>query len=93
MYTHGPEGSFQPPDPLTPYDITTLRKKTALVRSSAELRRYTHDIVTFLRLNRAVAGGVSAVASRQLSLLSRYVRATTCLTFKGYGFYREKSHH
>ena len=58
-------------DSLKPGDITALQREVALVRSSAEMRRYTHDVVTFLRMHRAVAGGVSAVASRQLTLLSR----------------------
>lgn len=43
------------------------------MRTSAEMQRYTHDIVTFLRLNRACGGGVSAMATRQLGLLSRFV--------------------
>lgn len=56
---------------MTQARIHELQREASLVRTSAEIRRYTHDIVTFLRMNRAVAGGVSAIASRQLVLLTR----------------------
>lgn len=37
------------------------------VTTSAEVARYIQDIVVFLRLSRAVAGGVSAKASSKFS--------------------------
>lgn len=50
-----------------------LQKSTGLVRATPEMRRYIHNILTFMRLNRAVGGGVSALSSRHLTLLTRQV--------------------
>ncbi|KAJ5431105.1 hypothetical protein N7445_008837 [Penicillium cf. griseofulvum] len=44
-----------------------LRETSASVSTSAEVVRYIQDIVVFLRLSRAVAGGVSANANIQFS--------------------------
>jgi hypothetical protein len=44
-----------------------LREASASVSTSAEVVRYIQDIVVFLRLSRAVAGGVSANANIQFS--------------------------
>ena len=43
------------------------------VRMSAEIRAYMHNVIVFLRLHRAVGSGVSALASRHLDALARYV--------------------
>ena len=51
------------------------------MRVSAELKRYTHDIVTFLRLNRACGGGVSAISTRHLGFLSRVLAVLNGLTY------------
>ena len=56
-----------------------LRKSTGLVRTTSEMRRYIHNIPTFMRLNRAVSGGISALSSRHLTLLCRYVSLLTSL--------------
>jgi len=53
--------------------VSNLQAHAVKVRSSAEVRRYIHDIVTFLRMHRGVAGGVSALAARNLPILARYV--------------------
>jgi hypothetical protein len=47
--------------------IEQLQEASTTVSTSAEVVRYTQDIVVFLRLSRAVAGGVSAKANIQLS--------------------------
>ena len=39
---------------------------------SIELKRYQQDIISFLRVHRAVAGGVSAASSKHLDQLSKY---------------------
>lgn len=46
--------------------IDLLREASELVTTSAEVARYVQDIVVFLRLSRAVAGGISAKANNQL---------------------------
>lgn len=53
--------------------IDTLRVSSETVTTSAEVVRYIQDIVIFLRLSRAVAGGVSAKANFQFAQLARYV--------------------
>ncbi|KAJ5120323.1 uncharacterized protein N7515_009711 [Penicillium bovifimosum] len=47
--------------------LESLRERSALVSTSAEVVRYIQDIVVFLRLSRAVARGVSAKANIQFS--------------------------
>jgi hypothetical protein len=44
-----------------------LSEASDTVSTSAEVVRYIQDIVVFLRLSRAVAGGVSAKASNHFS--------------------------
>ncbi|KAI9715298.1 MAG: hypothetical protein M1828_000898 [Chrysothrix sp. TS-e1954] len=56
---------------ITPETILTLRTHTSLTRTTAEIRRYTHNIPTFLRLHRFVSGGVSALSTRGLGHLSK----------------------
>jgi len=54
------------------YDtIITLQALASKIHSTPEIRRYIHNIVTFLRLHRGVAGGVSALSSRHLVLLAQ----------------------
>ncbi len=60
---------------VTETDLTRLRTLTTHTLTTAEVRRYIHNIPTFLRLHRAVAGGVSANSSRHLTLLSRVLAA------------------
>lgn len=65
--THSPQST------ISPAQIANLQAHASKIRSSAEIRRYIHNIVTFLRLHRGVAGGVSALAARNLPILARYV--------------------
>ncbi|KAF1970649.1 hypothetical protein BU23DRAFT_581979 [Bimuria novae-zelandiae CBS 107.79] len=51
-------------------DLAELSDLVAKVRISTEVRAYLHNIVVFMRLHRAVGGGISAMATRHFSLLS-----------------------
>ncbi|CAG8414164.1 unnamed protein product [Penicillium salamii] len=48
-------------------DMDQLRESSLSVSTSAEIARYIQDIVVFLRLSRAVSGGVSAKANIEFS--------------------------
>ncbi|KAJ5757524.1 uncharacterized protein N7511_006218 [Penicillium nucicola] len=52
---------------ITQNVIEQLREASATVSTSAEVVRYIQDIVVFLRLSRAVAGGISAKANIQFT--------------------------
>ncbi|KAF2083986.1 hypothetical protein K490DRAFT_69249 [Saccharata proteae CBS 121410] len=52
-------------------DIDELIKLVSEVRMSSEVRAYLHNIVVFLRLHRAVAGGISAFATRHFVTLAK----------------------
>ncbi|KAF2196957.1 hypothetical protein GQ43DRAFT_425567 [Delitschia confertaspora ATCC 74209] len=52
-------------------DINTLTAQAGEVRMSSEVRAYLHNIVVFMRLHRAVAGGISPLATRHLTILSQ----------------------
>jgi hypothetical protein len=43
------------------------------VKISSEVRAYLHNIIVFMRLHRAVAGGISAMATRHFNTLAQYV--------------------
>jgi len=47
-------------------EIEDLRVGMKQVKMSAEVSAYLHNILIFMRLNRYVAGGISALATRQL---------------------------
>ncbi|KAK9493550.1 hypothetical protein V1508DRAFT_88503 [Lipomyces doorenjongii] len=73
-------GKWSPPILLPPMtlqclfsvkDIDTLSSIGNSVCISADIRRYMHDIMVFLRMHRAIRGGVSARASRDFELLIR----------------------
>ncbi|KAJ5152176.1 hypothetical protein N7492_010471 [Penicillium capsulatum] len=51
--------------------LDKLREASDRVATSAEVVRYIQDIVVFLRLSRAVAGGVSAKANNQFNRLAK----------------------
>lgn len=53
--------------------IDSLREASEMVTTSAEVVRYIQDIVVFLRLSRAVAGGISAKANKQFARFAQYV--------------------
>lgn len=66
-FTH----SFTHPNPpITDAHLIYLTNLLPSVRPSAAIQRHIHDIPTFLRLHRHVAGGVSAVATRHLNLVA-----------------------
>jgi MoxR-like ATPase len=48
---------------------------------STEIRRYIHDVLTFLRVHRAVASGVSPRASKHFELLVRCLAPLHGLNF------------
>lgn len=50
-----------------------LREASESVTTSAEVARYIQDIVVFLRLSRAVGGGISAKANFQLARFAKSV--------------------
>ena len=52
-------------------DLSTLSRLAQSVAIKAEVRRYLQDIVVFLRMHRAVDGGVTARASRDFEQLAR----------------------
>ncbi|KAK9479966.1 hypothetical protein V1514DRAFT_350877 [Lipomyces japonicus] len=63
--------------PLSPYsfqclvsvkDIESISSIANNVIISAEIRRYMHDVIVHLRLHRAVGGGISARASKDMEL-------------------------
>ncbi|KAF2468876.1 uncharacterized protein BDR25DRAFT_53793 [Lindgomyces ingoldianus] len=51
-------------------EIGKLTALTAEVRISSDVRSYLHNIVVFMRLHRAVAGGISAMATRHFNTLA-----------------------
>ncbi|KAF3400248.1 hypothetical protein DPV78_005495 [Talaromyces pinophilus] len=51
--------------------ILQLRLLSDAVSVSAEVNRYLHNIVVFLRLNRAVAGGMSAKATKYFMIVAK----------------------
>ncbi|QDS77278.1 hypothetical protein FKW77_004010 [Venturia effusa] len=55
--------------PITKEDIDSLIILASKVRLSSDVRCYLHDIVVFTRMHRAVASGVSAMATRHLYAL------------------------
>ncbi|KAK8189354.1 uncharacterized protein BKA78DRAFT_332437 [Phyllosticta capitalensis] len=54
-----------------PDEISSLTKRIPHIRFSSEVRAYLQNIVVFMRLHRAVAGGVSPQATRHFELLVR----------------------
>ncbi|KAF2790665.1 hypothetical protein K505DRAFT_310996 [Melanomma pulvis-pyrius CBS 109.77] len=62
-------------------EITALTALTAEVKISSEVRAYLHNIVVFLRLHRAVAGGISAMATRHFNILSQALAPLHSLSY------------
>lgn len=56
---------------LSPQATQKLRDYSELVTTNGEVIRYIQDIVVFLRLSRAVSGGVSAKAKSQFHRLAK----------------------
>jgi MoxR-like ATPase len=55
---------------ITKSDIDLLIAQIATVRLDSEVRSYIHNIAIFLRMHRAVAGGISALSTRHFLSLS-----------------------
>ncbi|USP82110.1 hypothetical protein yc1106_09384 [Curvularia clavata] len=55
---------------FTAEDLGNLARLASGVKMSSEVRAYLHNIIVFMRLHRAVAGGVSALATRHFSTLA-----------------------
>lgn len=61
---------------LMPHEIVDrLRELGTTVTITPEIRRYLQDVVTFMRLERGVAGGVSPHATVLFELLAKSVYA------------------
>lgn len=54
-------------------DIETLAQKSAAVIITVEMKAYLQNIVTFLRLHHAVAGGITAVATKHFDKLVKHL--------------------
>jgi hypothetical protein len=57
---------------LIPYfyqDIESLQSQCDNVTITAEVHRYIHNIIVFLRIHRAVEGGISPVATKYFEKL------------------------
>ncbi|KAB2581376.1 hypothetical protein BFW01_g10760 [Lasiodiplodia theobromae] len=52
-------------------DLEYITKLVGEVRLSSEVFAYMHNVIAFLRLHRAVSGGISALATRHFELLVR----------------------
>lgn len=68
--------------PIIPVeDVVAIQSQMSEVRMSAEVRRYLHNIITFLRLHRAVAGGISAAATRHFTALVKALASLHSLSY------------
>jgi len=61
--------------------LEKLSQMTASVTLSIEVKRYLHDILTFLRRHRAVAGGATPLATKDLESLARLLSSLHGLDF------------
>ncbi|KAF2734512.1 hypothetical protein EJ04DRAFT_493463 [Polyplosphaeria fusca] len=66
---------------FTQDEITKLTALTAEVRISTDVRAYLHNIVVFMRLHRAVRGGISAMATRHFDALSHALAPLHALNY------------
>ncbi|KAL9116944.1 MAG: hypothetical protein Q9187_006523 [Circinaria calcarea] len=68
-------------EPVLPSELLLIRNKEVLlltelskkVNLEVEVRRYLHNVLTFLRMHRAVAGGISPQATKHFELLVKSV--------------------
>ncbi|EKD19578.1 hypothetical protein MBM_02815 [Drepanopeziza brunnea f. sp. 'multigermtubi' MB_m1] len=63
------EGSLWPT--ISAIDIEHLSTLAEVATVSVEVKRYQQDIISFLRIHRAVAGGISATSSKHLDKLAK----------------------
>ncbi|CAO2655106.1 Nn.00g101700.m01.CDS01 [Neocucurbitaria sp. VM-36] len=68
--SYAPEKGKPPAVLFPPEDLAHLTTLTSQVKISSEVRAYLHNIVVFMRLHRAVAGGISAMATRHFNRLA-----------------------
>ena len=54
-------------------DVLLLTELSKNVNLGVEVRRYLHNVLTFLRMHRAVAGGISPLATKHFELLVKSV--------------------
>ena len=52
-------------------EIAALASQSENITMDAEVARYTHNIISFLRLHRAVKGGMSPIATKFFDKLVR----------------------
>ncbi|TAQ89613.1 hypothetical protein B7494_g2071 [Chlorociboria aeruginascens] len=67
---------IEQPDPMfwpriSVREIELLTQKSNQTTITVELQQYVHNIVSFLRLHRAVAGGISAIGTKHLGKLAK----------------------
>lgn len=62
-------------------DIELLRQATSEVGMTAEVAAYMHNVALFMRLNRYVAGGVSALATQHFRSITRALAPLHDLTY------------
>ncbi|KAJ5656153.1 hypothetical protein N7507_008103 [Penicillium longicatenatum] len=70
---HTPKPLQKPNSKVNRMVIEKFGEASNSITISAEVARYIQDIVVFLRLSRAVAGGVSARANNQFSQLAQFL--------------------
>ncbi|KAI4933044.1 hypothetical protein J4E85_003447 [Alternaria conjuncta] len=77
-------GKHKPQQALfLPDDLETLTKLVSQVRISSEVRAYLYNIIVFMRLHRAVAGGISALATRHFNTLAHIDSSSTLAPLHG----------
>ncbi|CAI6341303.1 unnamed protein product [Periconia digitata] len=62
-------------------DLHELSSLINDVKISSEVRAYLHNIIVFMRLHRAVRGGISAMATRHFNTLARALAPLHGLTY------------
>ncbi|KAF4337182.1 hypothetical protein FBEOM_8939 [Fusarium beomiforme] len=77
---HGEETSSDPPL-IVESDISYLSTLSKEAQVDVEITRYQMNIVSFLRMHRAVAGGISPTATKHFGQLMRCLAALHCLDF------------
>ncbi|KAF2838084.1 hypothetical protein M501DRAFT_1004913 [Patellaria atrata CBS 101060] len=74
--------NLKPRKPLLPKEnIDEIVELTSKVKVSPEVRAYLHNITVFLRMHRAVAGGISATATRHFNILVKALASLHSLSY------------
>ncbi len=77
-------GGWAETDLRYPKDIRTLTALRERVTIAAEVKSYLHNIVSFLRLHRAVGGGITPRATRHFNLLVKLGLPTPSIFISNY---------